>query len=302
MKIPAYLKKGDMIGITCPAGYMALEKAQTCIDTLQEWGYQVMVGKTLGSSSTNYFSGTDEERADELQAMLDDNTVKAILFGRGGYGMSRIIDRLNFKKFKKNPKWIIGFSDITVMHNHLLSRYKTASLHAPMAAAFNDGGAQDEFVGSLKKALKGTKAKYSCTPHPGNKYGSATGRLVGGNLALFAHSIGTVSEPGTKNCILFLEDIGEYLYNTDRMLVQLKRAGKLDKVAGIIFGGFSDMKDTERPFGKTTDEILKEISDDLDVPVCFNFPVSHGKENYALKIGVEYNLIVGEKKVTLKEL
>lgn len=302
MKIPAYLKKGDMIGLTCPAGYMAAEKAQTCIDTLQEWGYQVMVGKTLGSSSTNYFSGTDEERANELQAMLDDESVKAILFGRGGYGMSRIIDRLNFKKFKKNPKWLIGFSDITVMHNHLLSQYKTASLHAPMAAAFNDGGAQNEFVGSLKKALKGTKAKYSCAIHPNNRYGSATGRLVGGNLALFANIIGTASETSTKNCILFLEDIGEYLYSVDRMLVQLKRAGKLDKVSGIIFGGFSDMKDTERPFGKTIDDILKEISDGLDIPVCFNFPVSHDKENYALKVGVEYNLIVGAKKVTLTEL
>lgn len=302
MKIPAYLKKGDLIGITCPAGYMAAEKAQTCIDTLQEWGYQVMVGKTLGSSSDNYFSGTDEERADELQAMLDDDSVKAILFGRGGYGMSRIIDRLNFKKFKKNPKWLIGFSDITVMHNHLLSQYKTASLHAPMAAAFNDGGAQDEYIGSLKTALKGTKAKYSCATHPNNKFGSATGRLVGGNLALFANTIGTASEVNTKNCILFLEDIGEYLYSVDRMLVQLKRAGKLDKVAGIIFGGFSDMKDTERPFGKSIDEILKEISDGLDIPVCFHFPVSHDKENYALKVGVEYNLIVGEKKVTLKEL
>lgn len=302
MKIPAYLKKGDMIGITCPAGYMAAEKAQTCIDTLQEWGYQVMVGKTLGSSSDNYFSGTDEERADELQAMLDDDSIKAILFGRGGYGMSRIIDRLDFKRFKKNPKWLIGFSDITVMHNHLLSRYKTASLHAPMAAAFNDGGAQNEFIGSLKKALKGTKASYSCATHPNNKYGSATGRLVGGNLALFANIIGTASEVNTKNCILFLEDIGEYLYSVDRMLVQLKRAGKLDKVAGIIFGGFSDMKDTERPFGKTIDEILKEITDGLDIPVCFHFPVSHEKENYALKVGVEYNLIVGAKKVTLKEL
>lgn len=302
MKIPPYLKKGNIIGITCPAGYMAAGKAQVCIETLQQWGYQVMVGKTLGSASVNYFSGTDEERTAELQAMLDDDSLNAILCGRGGYGMSRIIDKLDFKKFKKKPKWIIGFSDVTILHTHLFNKYKIASLHAPMAAAFNDGQATNEYILSLRKAIKGIKAKYNCATHVNNKQGSATGKLVGGNLALLVNSIGTMSEPNTKNCILFLEDIGEYLYSTDRMLVQLKRAGKLDKVTGIIFGGFTDMKDTDRPFGKTIDEILADAIADLDIPVCFNFPVSHSKENYALKVGVEYNLIVGANKVTLKEL
>jgi muramoyltetrapeptide carboxypeptidase len=302
IKLPSYLKKGDTIGITCPAGFMAAEKAQTCIETLQAWGYQVMVGKTLGSSSPNYFSGTDEERCDELQAMLDDTSINAILFGRGGYGMSRIIDQLDFRRFKKNPKWLIGFSDITVMHTHLFNQYKIASLHAPMAAAFNDGEFKNEFIQSLRKALKGNKANYSCAPHDNNKQGSATGKLIGGNLALLAHVVGTASDFDTKNCILFIEDIGEYLYSIDRMLYQLKRSGKLDKITGLVFGGFTDMKDTERPFGKTIDEILKDISTELNIPVCFNFPVSHGKENYALKIGAEYNLVVGAKKVTLKEL
>ncbi|MBC7934321.1 MAG: LD-carboxypeptidase [Rhizobacter sp.] len=302
MKIPSYLNKADFIGITCPAGYMAAEKAQTCIHTLQQWGYQVKAGKTLGSASENYFSGTDEERTVELQAMLDDISIKAILFGRGGYGISRIIDGLDFTKFKKNPKWLIGFSDITIIHTHLFTQFKIASMHAPMAAAFNDGQADNKFILSLKQALKGTPAKYNCDIHPNNKMGTATGKLIGGNLALFAHSIGSASEANTKNCILFLEDIGEYLYSIDRMLIQLKRAGKLDKVAGIIFGGFTDMKDTERPFGKPIDEILNEITEGLDIPVCFNFPVSHSKENYALKVGVEYNLIVGAKKVTLKEI
>ncbi len=302
MTVPSYLKKGDTIGLTCPAGYMAAEKAQTCIKTLQSWGYEVMVGKTLGSDSENYFSGTDEERADELQAMMDDPSINAILFGRGGYGMGRIIDQLNFKKFKKHPKWLIGFSDITVMHTHLFSRYKIASLHAPMAAAFNDGDSENEFVQSLRKALKGNKGNYSCTAHPNNKQGSATGKLIGGNLALLANVIGTPSDFSTKNNILFIEDIGEYLYSVDRMLHQLKRSGKLDDISGLIFGGFTEMKDTERPFGKTIDEILQEISADLDIPVCFNFPVSHDTENVALKVGVTYNLIVGAKKVTLKEL
>ncbi|MEX0635565.1 MAG: LD-carboxypeptidase [Ferruginibacter sp.] len=302
MIIPRYLKKGDTIAITCPAGFMAAEKAQTCIETLQQWGYKVMVGKTLGSASTNYFSGTDQERADELQAMLNDPSINAILFGRGGYGMGRILPMLNFKQFKKNPKWLIGFSDITVMHTYLFSNFKIASMHAPMAAAFNDGGANNEYIGSLKKILKGNKMNYSTSPHPFNKIGSATGKLIGGNLALLAHAIGTPSDYATKNCILFIEDIGEQLYNADRMLHQLKAAGKMDKISGLIFGGFTEMKDTDRPFGKTMDEILLEISADLNIPVCLHFPVSHDTENVALKIGITCNLIVGAKKVTLKEL
>jgi len=142
--IPPYLKKGNTIGITCPAGYMAAEKAETCINTLQAWGFEVMVGKTLGSNSKNYFSGTDEERTHEMQAMLDDKHIHAILCGRGGYGIGRIIDQLDFTKFKKNPKWIIGYSDVTVLHAHLSTKIKVASLHAPMASAFNDG--ENEFI------------------------------------------------------------------------------------------------------------------------------------------------------------
>ncbi|MCP9751781.1 LD-carboxypeptidase [Ferruginibacter sp. HRS2-29] len=301
MNVPPYLKKGDTIGITCPAGYMAAEKAETCIATLQSWGYNVMVGKTLGSQSENYFSGTDEERLDELQAMLDDKNIHAILFGRGGYGMGRIVDQLNFTRFKKNPKWVIGFSDITVLHTHLAGKYNTASLHAPMAAAFNDEGYKNEYIASLKNALAGKKANYKVEAHPFNRDGKATGRLIGGNLALLVNMIGTASDFDTKNKILFIEDIGEYLYSIDRMLYQLKRSGKLKKLAGLVLGGFTDMKDTERPFGKTIDEILTEVVGEVNYPVCFHFPVSHDKENYALKVGGEYQLSVG-KEVRLKEI
>ena len=299
IKIPYYLKKGDCIGITCPAGYMAADKAQTCINTLQSWGFDVMVGKTLGSKSKNYFSATDEDRRDELQAMLDDSAIKAILFGRGGYGVGRIIDQLDFTKFKKNPKWIIGFSDITVLHAHLFTKIKTASLHAPMAAAFNDG--ENEFIRSLHHAIIGRKAKYNCVAHPFNRNGMATAELVGGNLSLLAHLTGTASAINTKNKILFIEDIGEYIYNIDRMMYQLKRSGQLEGLAGLIVGGFTDMKDTERPFGKTAYEVIKEITASYNYPVCFNFPVSHGKENYALKIGVAYTLKVGKTKTQLLE-
>ena len=302
MTVPPYLKKGDTIGLTCPAGYMAIEKAQNCIDTLQSWGYRVLLGNTLGGDSSNYFSGTDLQRAEDLQTMLDNPSVKAILFARGGYGMGRIIDQLDFKKFRKSPKWIIGFSDVTVMHTHLFNQYKIASLHAPMAGAFNDGQESNEFVSSLKKAMKGTKGRYKCEGHPNNQMGTATGKLIGGNLALLTHVIGTSSDYDTKNNILFIEDIGEYLYNIDRMLYQLKRSGKLTHLRGLIFGGFTDLKDTQRPFGKSIDDILKEISEDLNIPVCFHFPVSHEKENVALKIGVQYELIVGRNKVVLTEL
>lgn len=300
MIIPPYLKKGDTIAITCPAGYMAATKAATCIRTLQQWGYEVMVGKTLGSNSKNYFSGTDDERLDELQAMLDDRSINAILFGRGGYGMGRIIDRLDFKKFRKHPKWLIGFSDITVLHTHLFNKYNIASLHAPMAAAFNDG--ENEYTRSLRNALEGEKNIYKTNPHPFNKKGETSGVLIGGNLALLANVIGTPSDFDTKNKILFIEDTGEYIYNLDRMLYQFKRSGKFNKPAAIIFGGFTDMKDTERPFGKTTDEVLKEITETFDFPVCFNFPVSHGKENVALKIGGQYHLKVTKGKTILKEI
>ena len=302
IKISPYLKKGDTIGITCPAGYMAKEKAQICIDTLQQWGFSVMVGKTLGSNSDNYFSGTDEERLFELQAMLDSEDINAILCGRGGYGVSRIVDTIDFTKFKKNPKWIIGYSDITVLHSHIYTNLKIASLHSPMAAAFNDAVKGNEFIESLHKAIIGKKTKYKSGVYSFNKTGKAAGELVGGNLALLANMIGTASDINTKNKILFIEDTGEYIYSTDRMMQQLKRSGKLDKLAGLVVGSFTDTKDTERPFGKTVYQAIYDVVKDYTYPVCFNFPVGHAKENYALKIGVEYELSVTNKSVSLSEL
>jgi len=298
---PPYLEKGDVIGIVCPSGYMPVEKASECIRVLnEEWGFQTKVGKTLGNQF-NYFSGTDQERLNDFQQMLDDDAVKAVLCARGGYGLSRIIDKINFKKFKKQSKWIIGFSDVTVLHSHLYSNYYIASIHAPMAAAFNDAGYISRFVQSLRNALEGKKLRYSCDPHECNKKGEAIGELVGGNLALLAHLIGTDSDVKTRGRILFLEDTGEYLYNIDRMMYQLKRSGKLSKLAGLIIGGFTDNKDTERPFGQTAYEIIYDVVKEYDYPVCFGFPVSHGKENYALKIGVGYKLRVGKSKVNLEE-
>lgn len=300
-KIPAYLEKGDMIGLICPAGFMPLEKSQTCISVLQDWGYKVKVGTTVVNESGNYFSGSDEERLKDFQTMLDDDQVKAVLCARGGYGTGRIIDKINFANFIKKPKWIIGFSDITVLHSHLYSNYKIASLHAPMAAAFNDVQYKNAYILSLRKALAGKKAKYTCASHTFNRKGEAVGELIGGNLALLAHLVGSSSDSKTKGKILFLEDIGEYLYNIDRMLYQLKRSGKLNRLAGLIIGSFSDNKDTERPFGQSAYEIISNIVKEFDYPVCFKFPVGHEKENVALKIGVGYKLRVGKSKVLLEE-
>jgi muramoyltetrapeptide carboxypeptidase len=302
IQTPPYLQAGDTIGLTCPAGYMAPEKAAECIRVLkEEWGYNVKVGATVGGSSQTYFSGTDEERLKDFQQLLDDDEVKAILCARGGYGMGRIIDQIDFKKFKKQPKWIIGYSDITVLHSHLYSNYYISSLHAPMAGAFNDAGYVNRFVQSLRQALEGQKAKYNCEPHEFNKKGEAVGELVGGNLALLAHLVGTESDIKTRGRILFIEDVGEYLYNIDRMFYQLKRSGKLSKLAGLIIGGFTDMKDTDRPFGKNVYEVIRDLVDEYKYPVCYGFPVSHDKENYALKIGVGYKLKVGKSKVVLEE-
>ncbi|MEP7317470.1 MAG: LD-carboxypeptidase, partial [Panacibacter sp.] len=207
-----------------------------------------------------------------------------------------------FKRFKKKPKWIIGYSDITVLHAHLFTKLKIASLHSPMAAAFNDGGSENEFVQSLHKALTGRKMNYNCSSHVLNRKGKSEGALVGGNLSLMVHLVGSASDVNTKNKILFLEDVGEYLYNIDRMFIQLKRAGKLDDLAGLVIGGFTDMKDTTISFGQEVHGLIFDKINEYNYPVCFDFPVSHGEKNYALKVGVKHSLNVDDKKVTLKEI
>jgi muramoyltetrapeptide carboxypeptidase len=299
--IPPYLSPGDTIGILCPSGYMPYEKASAAIETLTGWGFNVVPGKTLGNQF-HYFSGTDRERLNELQQMMDDHNIKAIFCARGGYGLGRIIDRLSFKKFKKRPKWIIGYSDITVLQLHLFSNYKIASLHAPMAAAFNDGEFNNQYIQSLHDTIVGRKANYASPGNVFNQKGKASGILVGGNLSQVTHLIGTSSDIKAKNKILFIEDVGEYIYNIDRMMYQLKRSGKLDDLSGLIVGRFTEMKDTGIPFGQRPDEVIRDIVKDYDYPVCFNFPVSHEKENYALKIGIKYRLTVSRTSTELKEV
>ncbi len=301
MTVPAYLKRGDTIAICCPAGYMSAEKVTNCIHTLKKEGYHVLVGENVGSSSNNYFSGTDKERITELQRFLDDKNIDAILCARGGYGISRIVDKLCFKKFLKHPKWIIGFSDVTVLHTYLFTNFKIISLHASMAAAFT-GAEETDNIKTMLAALKGKKAVYDIDANTSNKTGTAKGKLIGGNLSLFTNCIGTLSDVKTNNCILFLEDLDEQLYHIDRMFIQLKRSGKLKKLAGLIIGGFSDLKDTERPFGKNIYEMISELVAEYDYPVCFDFPVSHAEQNLALKHGMKHQFIVKAEGVSLIEL
>jgi len=299
--IPPSLRKGDTIGVICPAGHMPKSRMRTCFKVLRdEWGFRVVEGKTLGAGD-GYFSGTDEERAADLQRMLDDDTVDAILCARGGYGVGRIIDRLDLTAFRKRPKWLVGFSDITVLHAHILSHCGIATIHGPMASAFAAGGWRKPSVQSLHRVLRGLKTDLRCDPHPLNQQGTATGVLFGGNLSLLAHLVGTPSEVDLRGKILFIEDVGELLYNVDRMMYQLHRSGRLAGLAGLIVGGFTECRDTERPFGKDVLQIISEITSAYAFPVCFGFPVSHGPDNMALKSGVPHQLSIGLRGTRLKE-
>jgi muramoyltetrapeptide carboxypeptidase len=302
MIIPKFLKKGDTIAITCPAGFMLKKNAATAIKALKKEGYNVLISPTVGGNSKTYFSGTDQERLDEFQKYMDDKNVKAILCGRGGYGCGRIIDKLNFTKFIKNPKWIIGFSDITILLNHIISNFNIASLHGPMTAGFGNETQNPENVVSLLNTLKGVKNNYEIQPHASNNIGNVKGKLVGGNLCLLANAIGTPSDIKTKNCILFIEEIGEVYYAVDRMMHQLKRSGKLANLAALVVGSFTDATDTTRPFGKNIHEIITDLVAEYNYPVCFDFPVGHGVENRALKNGVTYKLNCTKEKVSLEEI
>jgi muramoyltetrapeptide carboxypeptidase len=296
---PSHLQQGDTIGIVCPSGYIPLEKVQVCIQTLEKWGYKVKLGTTVGAKKDS-FSGTDQQRAEDLQTMLDDASVKAILCARGGYGASRIINTIEFKAFNKQPKWVIGFSDITVLHAAILQQ-NCMSIHGPMAAAFAKGEAGELYIESLKQVLEGHKTSYTIPAHTMNTLGNAKAALVGGNLCILAHLIGSKNAIDTNGKILFIEDVGEYHYNIDRLMIQCKNAGMFDHLAGLVIGGFTDLKDPSSDFGATAYDIIKEHTSAYTYPICFDFPISHGLPNYAIKQGQEYNLSISGQDVSLKE-
>jgi muramoyltetrapeptide carboxypeptidase len=306
-KIPPYLKKGDCIGITCPAGYITHEDIQPAITKMQEWGFNIKIGDTVGKKDFT-LGGTDEERTKDFQQMLDNKEVKAIMCARGGYGAVRIIDTINFKKFIQHPKWVIGFSDVTVFHNHIHTNCGVATIHSKMCNSFpvdwsKADTVQIETINSIYKCLAGGKMNYSAVPNVNNKTGFGSGVLIGGNIKTIESLAASKSDINTKGKILFVEDTGEYLYSIDRMFWNLKRTGKLSGLKGLLIGGFKIKidEDTE-PFGKTIEEVVLEKVQEYKYPVCFDFPVGHQRNNFALKCGVGHKLIVQKNECTLTEI
>ncbi len=306
-KKPPYLKTGDTIGITAPAGYITLQQIEPAIAAMQSWGYTIKVGNTIGKRDFT-FGGTDEERLLDMQTMLNDPNIKAIMCARGGYGSVRIVDKINWAPFKKRPKWIIGFSDITVFHNHIHHNCHIATLHSKMCNSFPDiwtlaATVQKDTVLSIKDALEGKKMAYTATPNSHNKWGNAEGVLIGGNLNTIESLAGSSSDIKTDGKILFVEDTEEYLYSIDRMFWNLKRTGKLKHLKGLIVGGFDVKTDDEtEEFGRTIEDIVLEKVKEYNYPVCFDFPVGHQRANYALKCGSKHRLTVTANEVSLTEI
>lgn len=291
---PSYLKKGDKIGIVACARKVSLDEISEAIDVFKSWGLEVIFGKNLFNQQ-DQFSGSDAERAEDLQKMFDDPAVKAVICARGGYGTMRIVDKIDFAKFIEHPKWMIGFSDITVLHAHI-HNLGIETLHAKMLLNINK---DKESTETLRKALFGEFLNYTVHPNVLNRAGNAAGELIGGNLSLMYALTGSVSEMNTKGKILFLEDLDEYLYHIDRMMISLKRAGKLKGLGGLVIGGMTDMKDNAIPFGKTAEQIIMAAVKEYDYPVCFDFPAGHIDRNLALIFGRKVDLAVNEKGASL---
>lgn len=297
---PPFLKPGDLIGITCPASPMEVREMLNCRTALNKWGFEVCAGNTVGQQWQR-FGGSDAERASDLQLMLDDPSIKAILFARGGFGAMRMMDRIDWTQFKRHPKWLIGYSDLTAFHCHVQSQLGIPTIHGDMAISFKTE--DDASTLSLQSVLKGERIAYSTTPHPQNRMGQATGILVGGNLSIVSAMLGSKSAIDTKGKILFLEEVSEYKYSIDRMMLSLKRAGMLDELAGMVIGGMTAIKaDSETSYPATVEEIIFEKVKDYNYPVCFNFPSGHLSYNHALKFGIHYNFLVADSGTILNEL
>jgi muramoyltetrapeptide carboxypeptidase len=294
---PVYLKAGDTVIIVSTARKVNKSEIKPAVDLLTTWELNVQTGKNLYKVN-NQFAGTDEERVSDLQKALNSKTARAILFARGGYGTARIIDSLDWKRFIKDPKWLIGFSDLTILHSHVLRHCGVQTMHAPMAFNLPGMGATCQNV--LKETLFGSRLRYSLSKlqpqsEKLNRKGKARGRLIGGNLSVIYSALGSPSDIDTEGKILFLEDLDEYLYHIDRMMINLKRNGKLEKLAGLIVGGMSDMKDNTVPFGKTAEEIISEAVAEYSYPVFFGFPAGHLSNNFPLIMGSDVTLHVSEK-------
>jgi muramoyltetrapeptide carboxypeptidase len=286
---PPHLQKGDTVAIAATARKVSLAEMQPAITQFESWGLRVYMPEDLFATN-DQFAGNDSLRAKVFQQLLDHTTIKAIFCARGGYGTVRMIDALDFTLFTQSPKWIIGYSDITVLHSHLYTHKLASTLHATMPINMQAHNADTESIESLRKVLFGESFSYTFSSHPLNREGKATGNLIGGNLSVLYSLLGSTSDIDTSGCILFLEDLDEYLYHIDRMMVNLKRNGKLAKLAGLIVGDMSEMRDNTIPFGKTAYQIIAEHIGEYNYPVVFGFPAGHEKRNLALEMGSVYEL------------
>lgn len=294
---PPLLKEGDKIMIVAPAGVVSDNYVQKATSVFESWGLRVQFSKNL-FSEFNQFSGTDEQRLADLQKAFDDDEISAIICARGGYGALRIVDKLNLNQFLKKPKWVVGFSDITVIHS-LLLKAGVQSIHGLMPINFPDHTSDSKPVELLKQVLFEGKVGYNLPVHPLNKAGTEKAIITGGNLSLLYALSGTPYDINFRDKILFIEDVGEQLYHLDRMLQSLRLAGKFEKIVGLVVGGLSEMEDKKRPFGKTAEEIVASIVEGSDFPVVFNFPAGHIRENCPLILGSQVTMDVSDKSVKI---
>lgn len=294
---PSYLKKGDKVAIIATARKVSAEEIQPAITFFESYGLSVVLGKNLFASK-NQYAGTDEQRVEDLQWALDDPDISAVIIARGGYGTVRLVNAVDFTEFKKHPKWMVGYSDVTVLHN-AIHQIGIATLHATMPLNFDKSKAATE---SMMNALFGKLDKIETEENYSNVAGNASGQFVGGNLSLIYSLSGTPYDLDTNNKILFLEDLDEYLYHIDRMMMQLKLSGKLKHLKGLVIGGMTDMKDNAIPFGKLPEEIILDAVKEYNFPVCFDFPAGHIDENMAIYFGREVELNVEDDKGILKFL
>ncbi|MCL2290000.1 MAG: LD-carboxypeptidase [Bacteroidetes bacterium] len=297
MIYPTYLTAGDTIGIVAPARKVNREELEFAIRWWEKKGFRIVLGKHLFAEDHQY-AGTDAMRIEDFQNMLNNSDIKAIFCARGGYGTLRVIDQLEFLGFSLEPKWICGFSDITVLHSHINKICRVATIHSTMPISTNGNSLIN--LETLFQILIGEQPVYECKPHALNRIGECTGELVGGNLSLLYALSGSISDIDTTNKILFIEDVDEYLYHIDRMMLQLKRSGKFKKLAGLLVGNFTKMRDNDIAFGSTFEQIIREHCEEYNFPIAFNFPAGHDEINVAMKFGTPYHLMVESTKTTLK--
>jgi muramoyltetrapeptide carboxypeptidase len=292
MIIPSFLSPGDRIRIVSPAGKVQKDKVIPGIKLLVENGFEVIVGKHVFDQHFQY-AGTDRQRISDFQEAMDDPVTKAIVCSRGGYGSIRIADKIDFSPLLKDPKWLVGFSDVTVFHS-VLNNLGIASIHGAMPGFFVENKKPTRSFFSLIELLTSGRSQTEIQADPMNLTGSCSGELVGGNLSLIYSLQGTPWQLETSGKILLIEDLSEYLYHLDRMMQNLRLSGRLSNLAGLVVGGFTEMKDNHNPFGKTAYEIIREAVQDYHFPLCFGFPSGHLVYNVSLMLGGTYRLEVGE--------